>query len=615
VQGVEPAERELWDAAQVVGHLVPVGSMFGFLADHRAEVFPDEDYADLFSTVGRPSLPATRMAAVLALQALHGLSDRECAEAVRGDLRWKVACGLSLLDEGFDPSSLVYWRRRIAKSDRPYRVNDAVRQVIEATGVLAGRRRRAVDSTILDDAVATQDTITQLIGAVRRVGREVPGADAVIAAVCTGHDYSGVGKPRIDWTDPAAKDALVSALVTDANAVLAALAGTELDEPAAVAVALLALVAGQDVEPAEGSDGRDGRWRIARKVAPDRVISTVDPQARHTRKSPSNRKDGYRAHLVAEPETGLITDEALTMAAGAHNSDAAIAQKFLTPDEQTPDEQGDAPSGDGPTEADPAPVGGDDTAEEATTSDNAAPGDPAQSAASTDAAGENDTAGENADGENADGENAADDADAHDHAPAESSAAGSSGQDEALSWYGDSAYGTGELRGEIERAGHHAVIKPKPVQPAVPGGFTIDDFTVDEGAATLTCPAGLTRPISTTRTVSFGAVCRDCPLRVGCTTAKAGRTMVLHERDDLLRAARADWAADPALREDYRTYRPNIERTVSQVATQSGRRIKLRYRGTTKNNAWLKYRTAALNLRNLIGRGLTRVDRTWVLAT
>ena len=94
-------------------------------------------------------------------------------------------------------------------------------------------------------------------------------------------------------------------------------------------MALLALVAGQDVEPAEGSDGRDGRWRIARKVAPDRVISTVDEQARHTRKSPSNRRDGYRAHLVAEPETGLITDEALTMAAGADNADAAVAQTFL----------------------------------------------------------------------------------------------------------------------------------------------------------------------------------------------------------------------------------------------------------------------------------------------
>ncbi|MFN2497023.1 MAG: transposase [Pseudonocardiaceae bacterium] len=122
MQGVEGPDRELWDAGEVVGHLVGAGSMFAFLAEHRGEVFPDEDYADLFAAgVGRPSLPATRMAAVLTLQALHDLSDRECAEAVRCDLRGKVACGLSLLDEGFDPSSLVYWRKRIAKSDRPHR--------------------------------------------------------------------------------------------------------------------------------------------------------------------------------------------------------------------------------------------------------------------------------------------------------------------------------------------------------------------------------------------------------------------------------------------------------------------------------------------------------------
>jgi hypothetical protein len=537
---VEGPDRELWDAGEVVGHLVAVGSMFAFLAEHRGEVFPDEQYADLFSSVGRPSLPATRMAAVLTLQALHELSDRECAEAVRCDLRWKVACGLSLLDEGFDPSSLTYWRRRIAKSERPHRINDAIRQVIEATGVLAGRRRRAVDSTILDDAVATQDTVTQLISAIRRVGRQVPGGGEVIAAVCTGHDYTRPGKPRIDWADPDAKDALVSALVTDANAVLAALTDTEtdLDETAAAAVALLALVAGQDVEPAEGSDGRDGRWRIARKVAPDRVISTVDEQARHTRKSPSSRRDGYRAHMVGEPETGLITDEALTMAAGSDNADAAVAQTFL---------------------------------------------------ADTDTDTDTDT-GDRAEGGIADVAR------------------------EALRWYGDSAYGTGELRDAIERAGDQAVIKPKPVQPAVAGGFTVDDFTVDEDTGAVTCPAGQTRPLSAGRSVTFGALCRDCPLRARCTTSKTGRSLVLHEHDDLLRAARAGWAADPELREDYRHHRPNIERVVSQVANQGGQRVKLRYRGTIKNHAWLKRRTAALNLRNLIGRGLTRIDRTWALA-
>jgi hypothetical protein len=89
----------------------------------------------------------------------------------------------------------------------------------------------------------------------------------------------------------------------------------------------------------------------------------------------------------------------------------------------------------------------------------------------------------------------------------------------------------------------------------------------------------------------------------------------LHPLDRLLRAAREQWAGDPGLREDYARHRPNVERTVAQVATFRGRRLKLRYRGVTRNHAWLKRRTAALNLRNLAGKGLTRRDGAWVLAT
>ena len=549
MQGFERMDREFTDAELLAGHLVPAGSMFAFLAAHRAEVFPDADYADLFAAFGRPSLPATRMAAVLALQALHDFSDRETAEAVRFDVRWKVACGLAIDDQGFDPSSLVYWRGRIARSERPHRVNEAIRLIVEQTGVLTGRRRRAVDSTILADAVATQDTITQLVSAIRRVAREVPGAAEQIAAVCTGHDYSRPGKPKIDWDDPAAKDALVSALVSDANAVVAGFRDAKLDEAAACAVALLALVAGQDVEPAEGSDGTDGRWRIARKVAGDRVISTVDPDARHTRKSPEARRDGYRAHVAADPETGIITDEKLTRAAGTENSDPAAAEEFLA-----------------------AETGADAPGRADSTADGQIPG----------GAGE----------------------------PDDGRAAGDN-----LAWYGDSAYGTGDLRGAIEDAGHAAVIKPKPLQAPVEGGFTVDDFPVDEQAGTVTCPAGHTVTLSRTRIATFGVACRDCPLRARCTTCKTGRKLVLHERDDLLRAARADWAADTGLREDYMAHRPNVERAVAQVATWRGRRLKLRYRGVARNHAWLKRRTAALNLRNLLGKGLTRRDGAWVLAT
>ena len=546
MQGFERADRQFLDAAALAGHLVRAGSMFAFLAAHRVEVFPDADYADLFAPpgLGRPSIPATQMAAVLTLQTLCDYSDRETAEAVRFDVRWKVAIGASLDNAGFDPSSLVYWRNRIARSKRPHRVNDAVRKIVEQTGVLKGRRRRAVDSTILADAVATQDTVTQLVSAVRRVAREVPGAAAQIAAVCTGHDYGRPGKPKIDWDDPAAKDALVPALVNDADALVAALDADGLEERAASALALLALVAGQDAGPAEGSDGTDGRWRIARKVAEDRTISTVDPDARHTRKSPEARRDGYRAHLAADPQTGIITGEKLTRAAGTENSDPAVAEEFV--------------------------------AAEATAGD----------AASGGTAGSCDGSGEPADGAGPD-----------------------------VSWYGDSAYGTGDLRDAIEKAGHQAVIKPKPLQSPVEGGFTIDDFTVDEQHGTVTCPAGHAVALSRTRIATFGVLCRDCPLRERCTTCKTGRKLVLHERDDLLRAARADWAAPTGLREDYMQHRPNVERAVAQVATWRGRRLRLRYRGVAANNAWLKRRTAALNLRNLIGKGLARQGGAWVLAT
>jgi hypothetical protein len=342
VQGVERADRKLLDAAALVGHLVPEGSMFAFLAAHRGAVFPDEQFADLFpSGRGRPSLPAPVAAAVLTLQTLHDLSDAETAEAARCDLRWKVATGMALDEGGFHPSTLTYWRQRLARSARPHRINEAVKRVVEETGIVAGRRRRVVDSTILADAVATQDTITQLVAAVRRVAREVPSAAGQIQAVCSGHDYRQPGKPTIDWEDPQARDALVSALVNDANALVEALGDAELDQRAQGAVALLALVAGQDVEPAAGWDGTDGRWRIARKVASDRVISTVDPDARHTPKSPESRRDGYRAHVAAEPETGIITDEELTRAAGTANSDAAVAERFLAAEaaRATPDPQ------------------------------------------------------------------------------------------------------------------------------------------------------------------------------------------------------------------------------------------------------------------------------------
>jgi IS5 family transposase len=330
VQGRSDDQRELLDAESVAGHLLKPGSVFGFLAGHRQELFPDEMFADLFPTGrGRPSVPADVMAAVITLQALRGLSDAETVDAVTFDLRWKAACGLSVTAGAFHATTLTYWRRRLAASQRPNRIFEAVKAVVALTGALTGKTRRALDSTVLDDAVATQDTVTQLIGAIRRVRREVAGAAEVIAGHCTGHDYDDPGKPAIAWDDVDARERLVDALVSDAHLLLGHLPDQDLGPRAAEAVALLALVAGQDVEPVEGSDGTDGRWRIAQRVAADRVISTVDPDTRHVHKTVHRRQDGFEGHLAIEPDTGIITDCALTKATGADNHEAAVGLELL----------------------------------------------------------------------------------------------------------------------------------------------------------------------------------------------------------------------------------------------------------------------------------------------
>ena len=336
----------------------------------------------------------------------------------------------------FHATSLTYWRRRLAASDQPNRIFDAVKAVVAQTGALTGKTRRALDSTVLDDAVATQDTVIQLIAAIRRVRREVSGAAEVIAVHCTAHGYDDPGKPSIAWDDPDARDRLIDALVTDAHRVLGHLPDQELGVRAAESVALLALVAGQDVEPVEGSDGTDGRWRIAQQVAPDRVISTVDPDARHVHKTVQRRRDGYKAHLAVEPDTGIITDCALTKANGADNHEAAVGLRLLE------------------TENSPVTV------------------------------------------------------------------------------LADSAYGAGDFRAELADQGHIDRVKPAPNRRVIPGGFTIDDFTVDHAARSATCPNGLTRPISRTGFATFGTACAAArPVALGSHHA---------DRDDRSRRMRSE---------------------------------------------------------------------------
>jgi IS5 family transposase len=502
VQGHSDLNRALLDTAALCRQLVPDSSVEAFLADHRLELFPDEMFADLFpSSRGRPSVPADVVASVMVLQALEGLSDRDAASALRDRISWKVACGLAVDDEGFDYTVLTYWRTRLRKSKEPERIFIAVRTVVHATGVLAGKTRRALDSTLLDDAVATQDTVTQLIAAIRRVRRVVPGASEVSLS----GDYQVTGKPAIAWDDPEAKVALIDSLVTDALGLLEACRpgrSVEADE----ALGLLALVAGQDVWRDE-----DGTWRVAHKVAPERVVSTVDPESRHMHKSTSEYRDGYKAHLAVEPESGIVTAATLT---AANAPDGSTGVTLLASEE---------------------------------------PG---------------------------------------------------------LQILADGAYGSGEVLRQLTRSGHAAAIKPYPGSSGRPGLFGRDDFTVDEVAGTATCPAGQTVTITSGRAAVFGFRCRSCPLLLRCTTSKRGRILRLHHHDALLVESRRAWR-DGDFIDDYRRWRPMVERSIAWLVANGHRRV--RFRGIERNRLGLSTRVAAINLRRLVNLGLDH-QGGWVLA-
>lgn len=308
--GSERFDRELLDTMAVCGDLVPVGSVYRFLAEHRHRVFPDGLFGDLFGPRGRPSVPGSVVATVMVLQALEGLSDREAIGRLRCDIRWKAAAGLSLTDKGFHPTVLTLWRARLRNSEAPERIFDAVRAVVDQSGVLSGRSRRVLDSTVLDDAVVTQDTVTMITVQIRKCRRLI----SQVGGVVLSHDYETGGKPSCDWGDAESRSGLIDGLVKDGLAVLDAVRDVELDSVQSEAVGLLGVVVGQDVEP---DPDREGRWRIARRVAPGRTISVVDPQARHTRKTFSQRRDGYKAHVAAEPQTGIVTACEITSAAGA----------------------------------------------------------------------------------------------------------------------------------------------------------------------------------------------------------------------------------------------------------------------------------------------------------
>ena len=302
------------------------GTVYGLLYRERDRLFPDEMFADLFTTRGRRSVPPSIVACVLVLKQLEGLSDVEAIDRFTYDARWRHACGVGGWDASlveFDRTVLVKFRMRLDASDDPRRIFKVTTQVAAEAGLVGVKR--VLDSAPLFDAVATMDTVTLIRSAIRGL---LKAADAQLESelrgvLCGEDDYRAAGKPACDWNDAKARTAVVDRLAVDGLALLTGLEGRAVPAGVAQAAELVATVIGQDLEQTD-----DGTFRIARRVAADRVISTVDPEARHGRKSTSGKFDGYKGHIAIDPDSEIITDTAV----GPANAGDAIMTGRLTAD-------------------------------------------------------------------------------------------------------------------------------------------------------------------------------------------------------------------------------------------------------------------------------------------
>jgi hypothetical protein len=530
--GRAPEQEDVWQttAKYCDGKLSPT-SIYGLLHRECHRLFPDDSFADLFRDVGRRSVPPRIVAVVMVLQRLEGLSDREAVDRFTFDVRWKYAAGgLDLDYPGFVHTVLVDMRARLRSSQDPNRIFTTVLDVARAAGLVG--RRRVLDSTPLYDAVATQDTVTMIRSAIRGVLRvaDVPVATALRGVLKRDDDYVSAGKPVCDWEDAPAREALVDALARDAYAVLIHLEGSPVPAEMKDAATLLATVVGQDLELTD-----DGCFRIARRVAPDRVISTVDPEARHGHKTAARGFDGYKGHLAIDPESEIITACVVTAGNVADGRvTAELLEEVLSGEKPlaSPAESGEV----APSDA-PEPVAPD--AVEAAPSPIEVYGDASYGTAEVlmdlEASG----------------------------AVANVKVQAPSGREGLFT---KDAFAIDLAQGTV----------------TCPSGQLVQIRRQGDGS-------GL---------ASFGIACKTCPLAPSCSTAKGGRNIRLHAHERILSEERTR-QKNPAWRTNYRATRPKVERKLAHLMRRRHGGRRARMRGTERVAQDFALLCAADNLRRL----------------
>jgi transposase len=307
-------QQGFFDAAWCAG-LLAEKSIYALLARHGDRIVRDQDFAECYSARwGRPSIPPSLLAKVLLLAYRDGLSDRRAMEALRFDLRWKVALDLPIDHPGFHPTSLVKFRARLLLHGKERIVFERSLELATELGLLDGSVEQIVDSTPMLGAAAIQDTVTLVRAAVRKLIDAVGGLDSRAARQlreALAFDYARPReKPAVDWQDKPAREATLVRVAQDAQRALQAVGHDQAlmaNEAISEAAGLLAEIVGQEFETSDEDAPRPRHARQSRQI-----ISAHDPEMRHGRKTSARRFTGYKLHVAAAADTPLLTAVAIS---------------------------------------------------------------------------------------------------------------------------------------------------------------------------------------------------------------------------------------------------------------------------------------------------------------
>lgn len=287
--------------------VVQPDSIYGLLADWGDRLIRDEDFAELFSYTGRPSVSPALLSKVLLLMFHDNVTDREAEERAKYDLRWKIALRVPIQEAGFDHTSLCRFRTRLLVNEQQKLVFERFLRLAKEAGIVKDGSLQIIDSTNILGAAAVKDTYALIKTAIQKLlaishkkrGQASQNSKDLLLQL----DYSKKTKEEIDWNDPHARQQLLQSLVDDSHALLETVSDRELTAEEKTAVEILATVTEQDIEVTT-----DGKVSLRQGVAKDRIISVEDPEMRHGHKTSTGKFNGHKGQLIIDAETEVITN-------------------------------------------------------------------------------------------------------------------------------------------------------------------------------------------------------------------------------------------------------------------------------------------------------------------